>query len=272
MEESQSLLENLANDDYGLTYSEGSDSNKSHDTDRFYLENPKVLYDGNNYVKFIPTQNMNYIEKLNSLVRLSIYLFLALFLLGKNDKKNISWFYIPIILFLGVNLFYAIDKKEKGLAQENEERKIKLEISKPKLTPEETYLNDKNSNETCTSYQGTKCRKPTPNNPFMNVLLTDYIEDSDRPPACNIENSNISNLAYDGFVEGLFQDVTDVFEKKNSDRTYYSMPSTTIPNDTISFAKWCAGIPETCKTNNQYCYGLANNDPRQGSRKEFFYD
>ena len=88
-----------------------------------------------------------------------------------------------------------------------------------------------------------------------------------------LEESNKNLLAniqeLEEFNKNLFRDVNDLYEKENSQRTYYSTPSTTIPNDQKSFAEWCYGIPETCKTNQQKC--LVYDDLRY-SRRESPYE
>lgn len=222
----------------------------------FWLDNYRVLYENDSYVNFFPQKNMSYFEKLNSITRFSIYMFLTLLFLGDTNKKNIKWLYLPIIIVLGTIFLYKLEKLEN--------KKETLDtIEKPNITPEETYASDKLNND-----ELNNCRKPTNNNPFMNVLLTDFTEDPNRPKACDIQSQDTVNGVYEGFYENLYRNVDDVYEKKNSQRTYYTTPSTTIPNDTKSFAEWCYKLPETCKTDNDYCYSNTYQDPRRASRKE----
>ena len=39
------------------------------------------------------------------------------------------------------------------------------------------------------------CYKPTPENPFMNVLMSDYTQQPNRPQACNVTKTPIKKLA-----------------------------------------------------------------------------
>ena len=94
----------------------------------------------------------------------------------------------------------------------------------------------------------------TPNveNPFMNInLITDDKTKPAAPPSWN--NDNIQKKIEDKFNYNLYRDVGDLYGKNNSQREYYTMPSTTIPNNQTSFAKWCYGSGPTCKEKSIYC-------------------
>jgi hypothetical protein len=102
------------------------------------------------------------------------------------------------------------------------------------------------------------CTEPTLDNPFMNVTMKDYmnIEDGkivDRPPACDISDENIKKSADEMFNNNLYKNIDDVFGKMNSQRQFFTMPWTTIPNDQESFAKWLYDSPKTCKEDQDYC-------------------
>ena len=51
----------------------------------------------------------------------------------------------------------------------------------------------------------------------------------------------------------LFKDVNDVFGKMNSQRQFYTMPNTKIPNAQDDFAKWLYANPKTCKEDQEFC-------------------
>lgn len=81
-----------------------------------------------------------------------------------------------------------------------------------------------------------ECRRPTPDNPFSNYLLTDP---ADRPAACDPEE--VAEEIKDYFYANLYRDTTDLYEKKNSQRQFYSMPNTRVANDQSGFARACFG-------------------------------
>jgi hypothetical protein len=86
--------------------------------------------------------------------------------------------------------------------------------------------------------------KPTLNNPFMNVL---YGDDPERNPAANIEQDDIKKDMEKYFNHNLFKDVNDIWGKNNSQRQFYTTPSTTVPNDVKGFAEWLYGDKQICK-------------------------
>lgn len=103
---------------------------------------------------------------------------------------------------------------------------------------------------------------PTKNNPLMNVLLTDYVDDKDRPPAAPAFNpiveTDINEKAsnsqlypgtgeHDDGTSRMFQDLGDELAFDQSMRNFYSMPNTTIPNAQDAFAKYCYGTMPSCK-------------------------
>lgn len=96
-----------------------------------------------------------------------------------------------------------------------------------------------------------KCVRPTSDNPFMNVLPMDYIDNPTRGPACNVMDPEVKK-EIDKYIDNdIYKDVNDPFDNENSQRQFYTMPNTTIPHDTEDFNKWICGIDETCKDNNK---------------------
>ncbi len=94
--------------------------------------------------------------------------------------------------------------------------------------------------------------KPTVNNPFMNInLITD---DKTKPEAPRIWNDpQLKKTVEDKFQYNLYRSVSDVYNKDNGQLNFYQMPSTSIPNNQTSFAKWCYGTGYTCKENSIAC-------------------
>lgn len=103
-----------------------------------------------------------------------------------------------------------------------------------------------------------KCTPPTVDNPFMNVTMKDYLNIKDgktvnEPPACDTALPETKKQIDDTFNNNLFHDVNDVFGKMNSQRQFYTMPWTTIPNRQDEFARWLYLNPKTCKEDQDFC-------------------
>jgi len=106
-------------------------------------------------------------------------------------------------------------------------------------------------------YQNLKqgmCIRPNKINPFMNPLQKDFNEiNYDHLFTCNSSNNKIEEMVDKNFNYGLFQNIDDLFDMKNGQRQFYTVPVNTVPNDSIKFANWCYRLPPTCKENQENC-------------------
>ena len=195
---------------------------------KFWLENFEELYKDNQFLKFFPSKNMSTNEQLNALTRFSIYLFL-IFILFADD---IEWSLIPVLILV-VGVF--LSRVEKF----------------------ESFYNITKNKNSDTKINNT-CIKPNKNNPFMNVTLSDYIDNPDRPEACDVTRDDIQDEITDNFRNNLYKNTDDIFDNKSSERQFYTMPSTTIPNKQKEFAEWLYGNNDNCKTNSNKCLKYSN--------------
>jgi len=182
-----------------------------------------MLFDKMNYLKFFPNSSMNTIEKLNAIMRLSIYLGLALILVTNNYK----YFYLPIAM--GAFTFG---------------------VYKYKLNTVETFFNMYEPVKQEKKLDSVNCTIPTANNPFMNINLIS--DPKDKKKACH-SSDKVKKEITNKFDINLYKNVSDVFGNQNGQRTFYTMPSTTIPNDQTKFAKWLYGTGPTCKEKTMFC-------------------
>ena len=179
--------------------------------DPFWGKDPKILIKRNRLREFIPSKDMSKIERLNSIARFSIYSGILLFAY----YEDVSIIYVCLF---GLMVTYL-------LFNENED-----------------FDNE-------TKSDNSECSKPTNDNPFMNVMLSDYTQKPDKEKACDITDSEVKKDITDKFNKGLLRDVNDVFGIQNSQRQFYTMPSTTIPNEQNNFANWLYNTGPTCKEN-----------------------
>lgn len=187
------------------------------------------FFDINNMMLFYPTSDMEYSEKLNSIMRMVLYITIILYSL-KNDLRV---FIILIVVAVVIYIMYTSEgNKEKYLDRANN-----------------TYAKygiEKNDDDV----ENVRCTRPTRENPFMNVTMNEYAENPKREKACKI-NDKVNEYIDEYFNEDLFRSVDDIYNKNASERQYYTMPVTEIPNDQEKFAKWCYGNDEkTCKEGN----------------------
>lgn len=182
--------------------------------DSFWNKNIEILFRYDRMTEFIPTNDMTLEEKLNSITRLSIYMS-AILTAYTNNTKYLYFFILTLLL---THLIYS-----------NMSHKL---IEK---------------------YSDVKYVKPSINNPFMNILPDDYIKNPNRESSNKINQYKNPNL--DLSIEkkcsyNLYSDADDIFNKNTTQRQFYTMPVTTIPNEQTKLANWLYSTPPTCKEGN----------------------
>jgi hypothetical protein len=101
-------------------------------------------------------------------------------------------------------------------------------------------------------YNEATCRKPTRDNPFMNPNLTNF-NNGDQPVPCNADDDQIKDHIDDKYNMDLYRDIDDLFDIKNSQRQFFTVPNASIPPDQPAFANWCFKNKGNCKTDQQMC-------------------
>lgn len=203
--------------------------NTQRTSDPFWFEDPTVLLHTGRLAEFFPSDQMSRAERYNAMVRLSLYVSVLLYAYN----RDIKMMYILIAVMLWTYVMNTSDD----------------------VTFTETLENGV-----------TTCTQPTLDNPFMNPTMKDYlnVDESgtivDRPPACDTADPEVKKKMDDAFNDNLYRDVNDVFGKMNSQRQFFTMPFTTIPNKQDEFARWLYLNPKTCKEDSDYC--LRNEDVR----------
>jgi hypothetical protein len=188
--------------------------------ERVWFDDPRGFVRDDRLALFIPWPNSSLAEKLNALMRFALYYAAFLFLF----QRTYAVVYIPLVVALVTYLVFRADGRgeEEGLA------------------PAPGH----SRSEALTS---SSCSKPTLDNPFMNVLVSDYVDQPERPPACDIGRSSVKRAAESNFASNLYRDVDDVFERRSSSRQFYTTPNTAIPNDQAGFAQWLYGNAQSGK-------------------------
>jgi hypothetical protein len=225
--------------------------------EKFWINDISVLYKINNVSKFIPTYTMTKIEKLNAITRLCIIAIILFLINGKND-----WIYIIIVIILSTLVIYLYDKNKEDYTNTdtntNTDTKTKtntdtnIEIGRFDQNGDIIY--DDNSTDLSSisdKDSSCNCRSPTKDNPFMNGSVEDIGKYS--PIACNSDDEDIKSQITEKFNEDLFKNTTDLFEHKNAERQFYTVP---VPNgipDTIKFANWTYKSKRSCKTEQKDC-------------------
>jgi hypothetical protein len=203
--------------------------NPNLESDPFWYTDPQILVKYQRITEFFPVAEMTLVEKLNSLQRLSIYIGIILTF----SCRKYTYLFIPILMAIVTFSIYKYKPKNMELFFNS--------------------LDDSEENNTNKKILRNKpCIQPTYNNPFMNYnIITDFPK---REPACPSWNDKeVREEIEDKFNYNLYRDVSDLYGKSNSQREYYTMPSTTNPNNQTAFAKWCYNAGPTCKEDTIRC-------------------
>ena len=202
------------------------------DLNKFWTEDYTILYRDNNYLDFFPKDNMTKEQKLNSITRYSIYLLPILYVMTDNSV----WLLIPIIIIILCIFFNKIEKFDVSSDNIQKNKEKKKEIIE-KLGIEEPE----------------KCQKPTNENPYMNINITDFNTQNEKDKSCDINDEEVKNDVIEKFNQNLYRNVSDLYGKNNSERQFYTLPVTTVPNDQKGFAEWLYKTDDNCKYNGVNC-------------------
>lgn len=179
-----------------------------------------------------PSDDLDLDERLNAYLRLSLYaaiLHYAIF-------QDVKIFSVVVIVMILTFVYYTSVK----------ENYMQYDMLKDRGGKKG------NENEAKDHFKGNvSCQYPKDSNPFMNVLINEYVENPERKEACDIDNVHVKDLIDDKYYSDTYRDIGDVFDRKSSFRNFYTMPNTTIPNNQEDYAQWLYGINEkTLKEGN----------------------
>jgi hypothetical protein len=213
----------------------------------FWLHSPSVLFDMLHIKNIWPINGTSMETKLNAITRIIMLLtFIGLFIVKTEPYRLI----VTTLVTLGIIIVYQRYYSVVGCKQD-------------------TVLGQREGFTNSELYEQTRSEYTTPSkeNPFMNVSHTDIQENPNRKtagPSYNpvvkqeIDNAIKSNIALnsqnnsselsssvddvikkDALDRKLFQDMGDEIDFELSNRQFYTMPNTTVPNNQDEFIKFC---------------------------------
>ena len=204
--------------------------------ERIWYEDPGAAFGTAAAARVLPTGGANLAGQLNSVVRLAVYVSAGL-ALALSDSR---WLFLGVAAALGsvaVNEHYR--KRVAGASSFLEGAQLDLQ-------------------------DGAVCARPTTDNPFMNPSVFDFGHGAERAPAC-AATPEVRSAVERGFNARLWRDAGDVWNKNASQRQFYTVPNTRIPNDQMGFALWRAGSAAgpTCKEKGIACVARLQDVPHR---------
>jgi Family of unknown function (DUF5762) len=231
----------------------------------FWTQNPNILFDPKYAFEFFPSDEMTFEQKLNAITRMVVVLTIISFVYSQKTRI----LYISGLTLLAIFLLF-FSQSESNLAKSRKEGMISFGPD-PNLPPQGDYHKKPPRPKVFDN--------PTPENPFSNVLMTDYDYHPDKPPAMPSFTKQGNNAILDqakqmviknnpgqpDIADKLFTDLGDQMVFEQSLQPFYSNASTTIPNDQAAFADFCYGSMISAKEGNMQALARSN-PPRHTMR------
>lgn len=201
-------------------------------------------------IKIIPNTDMSYAEKINALVRFSIYIgvILALF------YSNFLFLYIPILTMLGTYVLYLfrLDLLDKTRATFGPNAtlnqisdKAMNSLMKKNISASSGVGGNGETFEDLLNIR--RCVKPSDENPFMNPLVFDSRL---RDAACDAVKPENQLQIEKEYNRHVIKDISDIWNHNSGRRQFYTVASTTYPNNQGAFANWLYKRGPSCKEGN----------------------
>ena len=200
----------------------------------WYLDPRRAFLDATSMTQIIPDPDASIESQMNAAMRFCVYLG-ALVAVARNSIAPALY-----IWAIGAAVTIGIIYHDRSGKHDVAERMAQLRLRR-------------------NAKDGEICSEPTEQNPFMNVLVSDYSQFPERPKACDITDPQVSHDADTIQARNLQRDPKDTYASwTGSARQFYTMPSTTIPNDQSAFANWLyrsSDVDGVCRDGNQVACG-----------------
>jgi hypothetical protein len=177
-------------------------------SEEIWFKDPSILFTSTTWSRFVPTKDMTTSEALNSVVRFATYFSVVLFVATGVGAYILA---IPVVMAATIVL-------------------IKL------------FPNGKIIEQFVNKITGEKYVYPTPANPFMNVLLTDIIDNPERGLTAPIDRKDVRDAIATSFAQttDMYMDTSDIFDQATAMRQFYTISMKDTENNLEGFLKWLA--------------------------------
>lgn len=186
-------------------------------SENVWFNDPMELFRADAIFKFWPTSEQDPAERINASSRFVIYASSIIYLI----KRDARIFILAAMVLAVMYVLYA-------------KNMIKLPAARPTAIV---------TNSTEPPVQS--CNRPTFDNPMGNVLLSDYIDRPNRPPACDagtvksqIDKVFTNTIQYD---MGRSRSPWPRYQQNAAARQFSPVAVSTIPGDQTGFAEWLYG-------------------------------
>jgi len=203
-----------------------------------WFNNPQELFNREKITEFWPDNTQTENDRINATTRFIIYSTCIIYLM----KRDVRVFVLAAMV---LSVLYIFHKNEM-------------------ITVENT------ANPMTVQY-GSDCQRPTEDNPMSNFLLSDYVDNPNKQPACfyptvegEVKKYLDDTIPYDC---GRSRCPLPKYQRNAAARQFISTPNSANPSAQTEFAEWCYGkkFQPMCRDDPSKC-----NPNARGAQLEAF--
>lgn len=188
--------------------------------------------------------NVNYYTNIKHFYREYIFVFIVIFLACLVFAN--SWSTVTFVMIIVVLVYTIICIINYIVAKVNVTKNI------PEIIKEHFDI-DQRTPIYIDKYNCV-CQAPSADNPFMNVLVSDWDDNPYRPKACNPTDPVIEQRINDFFYSNpAFINPHDIYQTHNDQHQWYTQPATTIPYDREGWMNDAYRNMTSCKSDQYAC-------------------
>ena len=183
-----------------------------------WFDDPSELFRADRILHFWPTSEQDPVDRVNAASRFVIYASCIVYVIKRDPR-------IFVLAAMVLAVMFVLYKKQ--LVKKPTARPVAV-VSGLGLAP-----------------MADTCQRPTFDNPMGNVLLSDYIDQPNRAPACDastvrdqIKSVFTNAIPYD---MGRSRSPWPQYQQNSAARQFVTAPVSNIPGDQTGFAEWCFG-------------------------------
>lgn len=188
--------------------------------------------------------NVNYYTNIKHFYREYIFVFVVIFLACLVFAN--SWSTVTFVMIIVVLVYTIICIINYIVAKVNVTKNI------PEIIKEHFDINQRTP--IYIDKYNCVCQAPSADNPFMNVLVSDWDDNPYRPKACNPTDPVIEQRINDFFYSNpAFINPHDIYQTHNDQHQWYTQPASTIPYDREGWMNDAYRNMTSCKSDQYAC-------------------
>lgn len=188
--------------------------------------------------------NVNYYTNIKHFYREYIFVFIVIFLVCLVFAN--SWSTVTFVMIIVVLVYTIICIINYIVAKVNVTKNI------PEIIKEHFDINQRTP--IYIDKYNCVCQAPSADNPFMNVLVSDWDDNPYRPKACNPTDPVIEQRINEFFYSNpAFINPHDIYQTHNDQHQWYTQPATTIPYDREGWMNDAYRNMTSCKSDQYAC-------------------